>query len=155
MTTVNLKAFLTMIAKSEGTQDIGNNQGYDVIVGSTKTKPHLFNNYQDHPRIVIDLGNGLKSSAAGRYQILTRYYDVYKKQLKLPDFSPNSQDKIAIQLIKECKALPIIESGDFVKAVKLCASRWASLPGAGYNQHEHNVDVLSKFYVDAGGIVKV
>ena len=71
--------------------------------------------------------------------------------LKLPDFSPESQDKIAIQMIKECKAMPLIEAGNLAGAVKACNSRWASLPGAGYGQHEHKIDQLKEFYVNAGG----
>ena len=149
----NVKAFLTMIAISEGTQNIGTHQGYDVLVGSTKGKPNLFCSYQDHPRVFIDLGYGLKSSAAGRSQILARYYDAYKKKLKLPDFSPDSQDQIAMQLLKECRALPLIEIGDFAGAVKACASRWASLPGAGYKQHENQLVALQIAYVEAGGLV--
>jgi len=38
----NRKAWLTMIAVSEGTQNIGNQSGYNVIVGSTAKQPHLF-----------------------------------------------------------------------------------------------------------------
>ena len=141
----NLKAFLTMIAESEGTQRLGHNNGYDVLVGGTLFKG------KEHPRKVIDLGHGLKSSAAGRYQILTRYYDFYRNMLKLPDFSPESQDKIAIQMIKECKAMPLIEAGNLAGAVKACNSRWASFTGAGYGQHEHKIDQLKEFYVNAGG----
>ena len=71
--------------------------------------------------------------------------------LKLPDFSPESQDKIAIQMIKECKAMSLIEAGNLAGAVKACNSRWASLTGAGYGQHEHKIDQLKEFYVNAGG----
>ena len=149
----NLKAFLTMIAESEGTEHIGNNHGYDVIVGSTPNKPHLMTSYKDHPRIVVDLGHGLKSSAAGRYQILSRYYTYYKMLLNLPDFSPSSQDAIAIQMIKERKALSLIEAGNLYGAINACNNIWASLPGAGYGQHEHTLNMLTDFYVDAGGKV--
>ena len=147
----NLNAFLTMIAESEGTEHIGNNRGYDVIVGSTQLRPHLMTDYKDHPKIVVDLGHGLKSSAAGRYQILSRYYSYYKNLLQLPDFSPESQDKIAIQLIKECKAIALINDGNIPGAIKACNHIWASLTGAGYGQHEHDLDTLTDFYVDAGG----
>ena len=149
MISKNMKAFLSMISHSEGTDRYGKENGYNVVVGGT-----LFTGYKDHPRIVVDLPKlGIKSSAAGRYQILARYYDVYKKQLKLPDFSPDSQDKIAIQLIKECKAVDDIERGNIKSAIVKCKSRWASLPGAGYGQYEHTESVLLAAYSKAGGAI--
>jgi muramidase (phage lysozyme) len=142
--TRNQRAFLDMIAYSElGPKLLSeSDNGYNVIVGGT-----LFHDYADHPRQSIKLPRlGIKSTAAGRYQILARYFDAYKKILKLPDFSPSSQDKIALQLIRECRALDEIESGDIEEAIKLCRSRWASLPGAGYSQHENKLDDLLAAY---------
>lgn len=146
----NLSAFLDTLAFSEGT-DNGKqptkDRGYDVIVGGD-----LFSGYKDHPRKLVYLPRlGIKSTAAGRYQILARFYDAYKILLKLPDFSPESQDKIAIQLIKECKAIGDIEDGRIENALTKCRSRWASLPGAGYGQMEHNMEtLLSKFKALSG-----
>ncbi|GKV89292.1 glycoside hydrolase family 24 protein [Pectobacterium carotovorum] len=145
----NLKAFLDMLAWSEGT-DNGRqqtrNHGYDVIVGGS-----IFTDYSDHPRKLIVLSKSLKSTAAGRYQLLSRYWDAYKKQLGLKDFSPASQDAVAIQQIKERRALPDIESGDIKTAIGKCANIWASLPGAGYGQHEHKIDDLLSKYQKCGG----
>jgi muramidase (phage lysozyme) len=142
--TRNQRAFLDMIAYSEiGPKLLSeSDNGYNVIVGGT-----LFSDYSDHPRQSIKLPRlGIKSTAAGRYQILSRYFDAYKKILKLPDFSPASQDKIALQLIHECRALDEIDSGDIEEAIKLCRSRWASLPGADYGQHENKLDDLLAAY---------
>lgn len=147
----NLTAFLDTIAYSEGTDKPGQpslDRGYDVLVGGA-----LFSGYADHPRKLIDLPRlGIKSTAAGRYQILARFYDAYKKQLGLPDFSPASQDKIAIQLIRECKALDDVNAGRVVSALDKCRSRWASLPGAGYGQHEHRVETLVSVFKQKGGV---
>lgn len=150
----NLKAFLDMIAHSEIGSALlaSSDDGYDVIVGSTANRPILFSSYSDHPRRTIDLNNGLKSTAAGRYQILKRYFDFYKSMLKLKDFGKASQDAIAIQMIKECKAIQDIEAGRFAVAVVKCKSRWASLPGAGYKgQHENEISDLLAAYIKAGG----
>lgn len=145
---VNRKAFLDMIAFSEGTAHLGD-KGYNVIVGGS-----LFKDYRDHPRKLVALPNlGIKSTAAGRYQLLSRYFDAYKKQLKLSDFSPASQDAIAIQQIKECKALIDVDEGRFEMAVHKCARIWASLPGAGYGQHENDLETLETAYLDAGGFI--
>ena len=38
--------------------------------------------------------------------------DAYRKQLGLKDFSPKSQDAVALQQIKERGALPMIDRGD-------------------------------------------
>ena len=136
-----------MIAVSEGTAGKGND-GYNVIVGG-----NLFDSYDDHPRKLVWLRPGLASTAAGRYQLLKRYYDAYKKQLSLPNFSPLSQDLIAIQQIRERGALQDIEKGYISVAIDKVKNIWASLPGAGYGQHENSLDKLIAAYKDAGGTV--
>jgi muramidase (phage lysozyme) len=156
----NVKAFLDMIAVSEiGKRLLAiSDNGYNVIVGGELfddkgTPDELFDDYADHPRKVIDLGRGLKSSAAGRYQILARYFDAYKKSLGLKDFSPASQDAIAIQMIKEQRAMPDVLAGHFDEAVRKCANIWASLPGAGYGQRENKLVDLRKAFIEAGGFL--
>ena len=156
----NRCAFLDMLAVSELGPLLGvSDNGYNVVVGSVFSKSgnhklDLFTDYRVHPRKLVNLPNlGIKSTAAGRYQILARFYDVYKAQLKLPDFSPLSQDLIALQLMRECKAFEPLDRGDIVTAIKRCKSRWASLPGAGYGQNEHSMEHLVNAYVAAGGIV--
>lgn len=148
----NVVAFLDMLAYAEGT-DNGRQEtkdhGYDVVVGGT-----LFHGYARHPNILIRLPRfGISSTAAGRYQLLNRYYEPYRKQLGLKDFSPLSQDKIAIQQIKERRAIPLLQAGKFAEAVHACANIWASLPGAGYGQHEQKLDALLAAYKRAGGTV--
>ena len=72
------KAFLDMLAWSEGT-DNGRqktrNHGYDVIVGG-----ELFTDYSDHPRKLVTLNPKLKSTGAGRYQLLS-VADAYRGSL--------------------------------------------------------------------------
>ena len=152
----NRKAFLDMIAVSElgkGLMAVSDN-GYNVIVGSTPAKPLLFYDYADHPRKLVTLNKSLKSTAAGRYQVLARYFDAYKKILNLPDFSPDSQDKIALQQIAERKALVDIDAGRIAQAIKRCKNIWASLPGAGYGQHENKIETLLTAFVEAGGTLE-
>lgn len=149
----NIRAVLDTIAHSEGTYGKGDD-GYNVLCGGD-----LFHDYTDHPRVKLYekhdefVKNGKKdySTAAGRYQILARFFDVYKKQLGLKDFGKESQDAIAIQLIKECHALDDVEAGRIKDAIVKCKSRWASLPGAGYGQHENSMSSLVSFYTNAGG----
>lgn len=96
-------------------------------------------------------GTIIYSTAAGRYQLLRRWYDPYRKLLGLSDFSPSSQDRIAVQQIRERGALSAIAAGRFEKAVMLVRKTWASLPGAGYDQNEHPLDFLRDVYRNAGG----
>lgn len=153
MQTINpqRKAFLDMLAWSEGTDKPGQptkNNGYDVIVGGA-----LFSDYSDHPRKLVTLNPKLKSTAAGRYQLLSRWWDAYRKQLGLKDFSPASQDAVALQQIKERRALELIDAGDIRQAIDRCSNIWASLPGAGYGQFEHKADSLIAKFKEAGGTV--
>ena len=143
----NILAFLDMLAWSEGTKGKGDD-GYNIIVGGTQ-----FANYADHPRQLITLPRlGIKSTAAGRYQLLSKYYDAYKRLLKLSDFSPENQDAIAIQQIKERKAYQLIISGQLPAAILQCSNIWASLPGNNYGQRQHKVaDLIAKF-VEFGGV---
>ena len=121
------KAFLDMLAWSEGI-DNGRqktrNHGYDVIVGG-----ELFTDY------LITLANlsnpKLKSTGAGRYQLLSRWWDAYRKQLGLKD----SLRKV--RTLWHCSrlrsgALPMIDRGDIRSGTDRCSNIWASLPGAGY-----------------------
>jgi muramidase (phage lysozyme) len=152
----NLHAFLDTLAVSElGAELLAeSDNGYDVLVGSRPGHVNRFGSYADHPRQLVTLlirGRVVKSTAAGRYQILQRYFDHYRAALGLPDFGPESQDAIAVQLIRECHALDDIEAGAFDRAIARCASRWASLPAAGYGQHEQALSDLRAAFVMAGG----
>jgi muramidase (phage lysozyme) len=142
----NRKAFLDMLAFSEGTKGIGDD-GYNVIVGGS-----LFHDYSTHPneRIYIKKIDNY-STAAGRYQLLYKYYLAYSVQLRLNDFGHEAQDAIALQMIKECHALNDIDIGDFDAAVSKCASRWASLPGNNYGQRQNPIGSLRNQYVAFGG----
>lgn len=152
----NIKSFLDTLAISElgARLLLKSDNGYNVLVGSTADMPRLFSSYADHPRQLIDLPRlGIKSTAAGRYQLLARWFDPYKKQLGLHDFSPASQDAIAVQQIRERGALVDIEAGHFDVAVAKCSKTWASLPGAGYGQHENDLADLRRVFIKAGGTI--
>ena len=158
MISTNLRAFLDMIAYSElGPEMLAqSDDGYNVLVGSRPGRMRMFPLYADHPRQHITLlirGVSVTSTAAGRYQILERYFDAYRMSLGLADFGHESQDQIAIQMIRECQALHDIEAGRFTAAVRKCRSRWASLPGAGYDQHEQDMGDLMAAYTAAGGTI--
>ncbi|SDS85954.1 Muramidase (phage lambda lysozyme) [Pseudomonas asplenii] len=149
----NVCAFLDMLAIAEGTStsQYTRNNGYDVVVGGINS-PNTFSDYSTHPCIYVHVNsNGLVSTAAGRYQLLFRYWADYSRSLNLPDFGPLSQDRIAIQQISERQALDDLQSGNIVSAITKCANIWASLPGNDYDQHEDTYSSLIADYVKAGG----
>ncbi len=153
----NIAAFLDMLAVSEGTANhpLTKNRGYDVIVTGLDGKPEIFTDYSDHPfahgrPAKVFNRRGEKSTASGRYQQLYLFWPHYRKQLALPDFSPLSQDRLAIQLIRERGALDDIRAGRIERAISRCRNIWASLPGAGYGQREHSLEKLVTVWRTAG-----
>jgi muramidase (phage lysozyme) len=147
----NVAAFLDMLAHSEGT-DNGRQRtkcvGYDVLVGGG-----LFTDFTRHPGRLVRLSPSLSSTAAGRYQFLRRTWSEVAALLKLADFMPASQDVACVQLLKRRRAFELVQVGRFDEAVRACAKEWASLPGAGYGQHEQKLERLRKAYTDAGGLI--
>ena len=88
------KAFLDMLAWSEGTvngRQKTRNHGYDVIVGG-----ELFTDYSDHPLKLVTLNPNSNQQAPDATNY-SRWWDAYRKQLGLKDFSPKSQDAVALQ----------------------------------------------------------
>jgi len=145
----NRRAFLDMIAFSEGTSGP---QGYLTMFGG-----RLMDSLEVHPHQYFSFTNSrgeqLKTSAAGRYQFLGKTWDSLAAKLGLPDFSPESQDAGAIELIRQRGALPDVDSGRLTAAVQKCAPVWASLPGAGYAQPERKLYQLEAAFTDAGGMI--
>ena len=143
----NSKAFLDMLAFSEGT--IGtHDDGYAELVGG-----HAFEAYDDHPRARIHVGGGLWSTAAGRYQIVVETYDEFKTKLGLKDFSPTSQDAIALALVAARGAEDDLAQGKLARVIALTNSVWASLPGSRYGQPTKTYGDLLTRYLAAGGSV--
>jgi len=147
------KRFLDMLAWSEGTSTnpLTKCGGYDVVV-TGHDGPEIFTNFSDHPfaqgrpakliRPAHDAVAALYSTASGRYQLLLRYWRAYQGMLRLPDFSPASQDAVALRQIHEQGADGAIEAGDIEDAIFKCSNIWASLPGNTYAQHAHTLQAL-------------
>ena len=118
------KAFLDMLAWSEGTDNGRQNQngGYDVIVGG-----ELFTDYSDHLANLSRKPNP-KSTGAGRYQLLSCWW--VSPGAAWPERLLSSQDAVALQQIGERGAYLVIDRGDIRQAIDRCSNIWASLPGA-------------------------
>ena len=143
----NVKAFLEMIRHSEGT--VGKD-GFRMMFGGK-----LFDSMADHPHIFFNYKNKegklIKTSAAGAYQITWTTWVALKQMLGLTDFSEESQNLAALELIREKGALLQVQGGYFVDAINKVREIWASLPGSGCHQPEHSLAEVEKWYEDAGG----
>lgn len=165
--TPNRKAFMDTLSYSEGTSmdkhPTTQWDGYDVIVTGEDRVPELFTDFSQHPfaattdnpagRPPKRIRPGLSSTASGRYQFMRRDWLYYKNMLALPDFGPESQDQWCLQLIAERRALDLIDAGDIQQAIYRCKNLWASLPGAGYGQHENSIGALIAYYQQVGGSI--
>jgi muramidase (phage lysozyme) len=112
----NIRKFLMLITFTEGTDK--QKTPYNELFGFSN-----FVGYNSHPNILIKAAN-YSSTAAGRYQILKGT----AKMLKMSDFTPESQDTAAIQLIKNAGAYQLIVEGKSKEAILKTNKIWASLP---------------------------
>jgi muramidase (phage lysozyme) len=158
----NQRAFLAMIAHSEGT-DLAPDP-YAVCYGYR----HTISSFADHPAETGEwmgeklpdemcrkagLGAGCVSTAAGRYQLIRPTWRGVKKRLRLPDFGQDSQDRAALYLIDNRGALEDVHAGRLQTAIAKCRAEWASLPGAGYGQPERRITDLVAAFTKAGGVM--
>ena len=91
---------------------------------------------------------------AGRYQLLSRWWDAYRKQLAW---------KTSLRKVRTLWHCSDGERGGLtydwswwisVRQIDRCSNIWASLPGAGYGQFEHKADSLIAKFKEAGGTVR-
>jgi lysozyme len=156
-TDMNRPAFLMALRYGEGTSG---GAGYQTLMGGA-----LFNSYATHPALAGWRGTplsdgmcaaagfnaGCVSTAAGAYQINKPTWLRIAGKLGLTDFSPASQDAAAWELIREKGADADILAGRIALAVSKVRKIWASLPGAGYGQHEVAMESFNSVYTQAGG----
>jgi muramidase (phage lysozyme) len=113
----NARALLDTIRYAEGT---GGPDGYRTMFTG-----RLFDDLSRHPR-QLNSSNGHKSDAAGGYQFLSTTWDGVANSLGLTDFSPASQDRAALELIRRRGVDP--DAPLTKEALNKLAPEWASLP---------------------------
>lgn len=140
---LRVKAFLDTIAWAE-TGTVAK-KGYHILVFNGK-----FSNFSKHPKIKQCASINRRivcSTAAGRYQVMDFNWDSLKYKLKLKDFSPVSQDKIALYFIIQKGAIADVKFGKFEIAICKVGSIWASLPcGNNYGQNPKPMYQLKYVY---------
>ena len=149
----NVLAFLKAIRLGEGTS--GQNGYYTLFGGQpfleVDTHPAV-RFYETHDEFIRN-GKLDYTTAAGAYQIT---YSTWRRLCKLypfTDFSPQTQDEMAVALIAGRGALENIKAGQLATAVSKCAGEWASLPGSTAGQRTESYAAVEKVYVDAGGVL--
>ena len=137
-----LAAFLDLVASSEGTthNTATHDDGYDVIVEGIHG-PNSFADYSAHPFasgrapvIVRTAPTLLESTASGRYQITLPTWKRITATWTSKIFSPQAQDAAALELLKQCRALNFIDTGNITAAIEAACETWASFPGNSYGQ---------------------
>ena len=144
---VNVNAFLYMIRSCEHRYptDVVNDECYEIFYGGTR-----FVDLSDHPVITGELAPvplpdhmckaaGLKtpcySTAAGAYQFIRPTWTRLRNKLGLDDFGFASQDRAALELLRETGVVDLIEEGEIENAIRKASKVWASLPGNHYQQN--------------------
>jgi muramidase (phage lysozyme) len=139
------RAMLDTIAYTEGTANSCGQDGYN-----TGFSYKCFKSCARHPNTVWRAG-GYSSSAAGRYQFLSRTWS----GLRLGEFSPRNQDLGAMKLItRRGASLPTsrpLNATEFTNTIKKLAPEWASLPFSPYGQPRKSLSQTRAAYCAKAG----
>ena len=116
----NIAAFLRSIAAAEGGD-------YDFKYGAVKGKrndPWRFADTSTHP----GAGHGGKTTAAGMYQITIATWRQHGGKMGLTDFTPRTQDLIAVEMLRSLGVIEKIKVGEIAGVMPQVARWWAALP---------------------------
>lgn len=147
----NVKAFIGAIAAAEGGD-------YNLKFGGVKGKKNdkwQFSDYKTHP----GAGADGKTTAAGMYQINKSTWNEMGAKMGLSDFSPETQDLLAVEILRTIHIIDNIVAGDIDTALKAASRRWAALPqgpneGGRYNQPYMSYEKFIDTYKKLGGSVR-
>lgn len=145
----NVQAMLKTIRQCEGTNAP---DGYNYLFGSSPHNDRRFDDLSTHPHIQEPFGT-TTSSAAGAYQIMFPTWQNLSGKLGLHDFSPSTQDIMAVELMSMKNCVQKLIDGNFEYAVKCCNTTWASLPGSPYGQPTHNLSEVTAWFKANGGVI--
>jgi len=147
----NVAAFLKAIAAAEG-------GGYDFKYGALKGRsqdPWRFRDTSTHPGPGIDG----RTTAAGMYQITRPTWQHHGAKLGLRDFSPRTQDLIAVEILRSLGVIDALRQGRIVEIMPKVARTWAALPKGPGQANQYPPQRYMKFeqflaaYLAAGGHV--
>ena len=120
---IRAKAFLALIRYAEA------NKEEDPSRYNIKNDRTHFSDMSHHPG---PKHKGQHStSAAGAYQIMYGTYLGLIREGCPANFTNDTQDEMALRLIYDAGALPLIWAGQLSGAISLLIGQWTSLPGGG------------------------
>ena len=152
-------AMLDAIAYAEfrGHSESTSESAYKTIVDY-----RAFSDFSGHPRLLVRRSD---SDAAGRYQFISTSWDDAQRYIsenriseitwlkgRMPDFSPASQDKMAIFKMwwrfgyTPLKSIRYGDSATLNQVTRRLAGEWASLPGSKYGQGTLDWSTFSSYY---------
>lgn len=138
------KAFMASIVGGES------DGSYNLLNGGKR-----FSGYSDHPYASTNKNTGY-GVAAGKYQFMPGTWNDYKRKLKLPDFSPQSQEIAALALARDRYRAKTggnldrdLEAGKVMQAAKALSPTWTSLPG-GAERNKHTASFLDRYQRNLG-----
>ena len=138
------RALLDTIAFTEGTSGRGKD-GYNVTFAY-----HTFSSCASHPDLTICSGN-FCSTAAGRYQILTKTWN----RLGFNGFGPANQDRAGMKLVAMRGAnVPTgrpMTATEFSNTMDRISYEWASLPPGRYGQSSYSMATTRAKYCSFAG----
>lgn len=142
--TLQLAAFLATIRKFES----GDN--YSALYGGGN-----FSGFSSHPNVRRPINlpgyEGKVSTAAGAYQINFPTYKDFAPKLGITDFTPESQDALAVAILNTTGAVHALGEGNLIEAFHLASKRWASLPGSNAGQHPKSINTAIAAFRSFGG----
>jgi muramidase (phage lysozyme) len=147
---IQQKALHDAIAFAEGTRGHGENDGYDVGFAY-----RTFESCARHPNRRTCAGRYC-STAAGRYQFLTRTWEGVARATRAEAFAPGDQERGAEYLVKRVRRVQVPEdrpmtATEFSNALKKLSYEWASLPPGRYGQPNKTEAEVREAYCESLG----
>lgn len=153
-----MKAFLSCIREYEGQEEENDTKRYTLLdcVLPDKTDKY-FSSFDTHPWDAISKEKRGKVTGAGAYKIAYKKWvelltgennngkiELYRKGFNLKGnekkFTPALQDRMAVAIIENEKALGYVRKGEINKAVEKLNGTWSSFPGGKENAKRITAD---------------
>jgi muramidase (phage lysozyme) len=143
------KALHDAIAFAEGTRGYSKD-GYNVMFSFK-----LASSCNRHPNQCIRFGSTC-STAAGRYQFLTKTWNAIAQARNLTTFEPENQERGAAYLISTTRKVSVpqdrpMTATEFSNAMAKLSYEWASLPPGRYGQPSKTQSQMRSMYCSVAG----
>lgn len=118
----NVRAFLRALCYCLG----GGVDFLDGAIRGRRNDPWRFTDFSTHP----GPGHDGRSTAAGLYRITREAWQEVGARMDLSDFSADTQELIAVEMLRQLGVLGKIQAGDIDATLSLAGAAWPGLPKA-------------------------